>query len=58
MALVDFRGFRLTAMSLLPIGENTLALGSNDASKTIHPGTPQVCPVNSLSMFSIQVLIS
>lgn len=31
MALVDYRGFRLIAMSILPIDKTTLVYGSNDA---------------------------
>jgi hypothetical protein len=29
MALVDYRGFRLIAMSLVPINESTIVYGSN-----------------------------
>lgn len=36
MALVDYRGFRLTAMSLLPVDTNTIIYGTFDAGKTIH----------------------
>lgn len=33
MALVDYKGFRLIAMSILPLnGSQTLKYGSNDAS--------------------------
>ena len=31
MALVDFRGFRLVAISVLPISKKSLIYGSNDA---------------------------
>ena len=31
MALVDFRGFRLVAMSLLPIGKHSIVYGSHNA---------------------------
>ena len=31
MALVDYLGFRLTAMSLLPVGSDTLVYGTMDA---------------------------
>eukprot|EP01103_Thecamoeba_quadrilineata_P012142 TRINITY_DN3060_c0_g1_i2.p1 TRINITY_DN3060_c0_g1~~TRINITY_DN3060_c0_g1_i2.p1 ORF type:complete len:601 (+),score=88.67 TRINITY_DN3060_c0_g1_i2:86-1888(+) len=40
MALVDYRGFRLTAMSILPIGKDTLIYGSNDNGTTIHADDP------------------
>lgn len=36
MALVDYRGFRLIAMSLLPVNEGTIVYGSNDGGRTVH----------------------
>eukprot|EP00007_Cunea_sp_BSH-02190019_P003726 CAMPEP_0174236740 /NCGR_PEP_ID=MMETSP0417-20130205/5774_1 /TAXON_ID=242541 /ORGANISM="Mayorella sp, Strain BSH-02190019" /LENGTH=1527 /DNA_ID=CAMNT_0015315423 /DNA_START=44 /DNA_END=4627 /DNA_ORIENTATION=- len=36
MALVDYRGFRLIAMSVLPLSKGTLIYGSNDAGRTVH----------------------
>lgn len=36
MALLDYRGFRLVAMSKLPLGDDTLIYGSKDAGKTVH----------------------
>jgi hypothetical protein len=33
---IDYRGFRLIAMSTLPINENTIVYGSSDAGVTIH----------------------
>jgi Clustered mitochondria/Translation initiation factor eIF3 subunit 135 len=36
MALVDFLGCRVVAMSLLPIDKTTLAYGSCDSGRTIH----------------------
>jgi hypothetical protein len=36
MALIDFRGHRLSAQSLLPINSNTLVVGSSDGCKTVH----------------------
>lgn len=38
MALIDYKGFRLIATSLLPIGPDTLKYGSNDAGRTIKTG--------------------
>lgn len=38
MAIVDFRGHRLLAVSKLPIGKHTIVYGSNDAGTTIHKG--------------------
>jgi Clustered mitochondria len=36
MALVDYLGFRLIAMSLLPIDKSTLCYGTADGGKTIY----------------------
>ena len=36
MALVDFRGYRVICMSLLPITQSTLVHGSADAGKTVQ----------------------
>lgn len=34
-ALVDYRGFRLVAMTVLPLNETTQIYGSNNAGKTV-----------------------
>ncbi len=42
MALIDYRGFRLVAISILPISRSTILYGSADGGATIHcddPGT-------------------
>jgi hypothetical protein len=36
MCLVDYRGFRLIASSILPINHETIIYGSCDAGKNIH----------------------
>lgn len=36
MALIDYRGFRLLAMSILPIKKSTIVYGSNDYGHTMH----------------------
>jgi hypothetical protein len=36
MALVNYLGFCLIAISLLPVGKESLVYGSNDGGKTIH----------------------
>jgi hypothetical protein len=36
MALIDFLGVRLIAMSLLPITPNTLVYGTSDAGRTVR----------------------
>jgi len=38
MALVDYRGYRLVAISTLPINSETICHGSSDAGSTIHAG--------------------
>jgi len=35
MSLVDYRGFRIIALSLLPINRDTLVHGSDDAGLTV-----------------------
>lgn len=40
MALVDYRGFRLIAVSVLPISKQTIVYGSNDAGLTVHKKDP------------------
>jgi hypothetical protein len=41
MAIIDYRGFRVTAMSLLPIsGHDTLVYGSSDGGKTVMASYP------------------
>lgn len=36
MALVDYRGFRVIAMSILPVSPDTIIYGSCDAGRNIH----------------------
>ncbi|GAM26590.1 hypothetical protein SAMD00019534_097650 [Acytostelium subglobosum LB1] len=36
MALIDYRGYRLVAMSLLPINGETIVYGSSDGGITVH----------------------
>jgi predicted signal transduction protein with EAL and GGDEF domain len=36
MALVDYRGFRLIALSILPVTPETIIYGSCDAGRNIH----------------------
>ena len=40
MALLDYRGFRLIAVSLLPLSSNSLVYGSADAGRTVHTRNP------------------
>ena len=42
MALVDYRGFRLSAISLLPINRKTVVYGSCDYGHTVFPGDPKL----------------
>jgi hypothetical protein len=36
MAVIDYKGFRMTAQALLPLGSNSLIYGSADAGRTVH----------------------
>jgi hypothetical protein len=36
MTLIDYKGFRMTAQAVLPLGENSLIYGSNDAGRTVY----------------------
>ena len=40
MALVDYLGYRLIAISVLPITKDTLVYGSADAGVTLHNSNP------------------
>ncbi|KAH3733005.1 Histidine kinase [Pelomyxa schiedti] len=42
MALIDYRGYRLVAQSLLPIGTNSLVYGSKDAGITVKNSDPKM----------------
>eukprot|EP01133_Synstelium_polycarpum_P015910 gene15910-18908_t len=42
MALVDYRGFRVIAMSILPVDKDTIVYGSNDYGMTIHNRDPHL----------------
>ena len=41
MALIDYRGYRLVAQSILPISRSTIIYGSNDGGKTVHDSSPE-----------------
>jgi hypothetical protein len=36
IVLIDYRGYRLAATSILPLGSSTLVIGSGDGGATIH----------------------
>lgn len=40
MSVIDYRGYRVVAMSLLPISKETIVYGSADAGKTVHASDP------------------
>jgi hypothetical protein len=42
MALIDYRGFRLIAMSIVPVNSTTLRYGSADAGSTVHADLPEL----------------
>ena len=42
MALIDYRGFRIIAVSILPIDCDTLVYGSADAGKSIYNNCDEI----------------
>jgi hypothetical protein len=42
MALIDYRGYRLIAQSLLPVDKTTLKYGSCDGGATVHADDPEL----------------
>jgi hypothetical protein len=42
MAAIDYRGYRLLAISLLPVKRDTLEYGSDDAGTTVHNSNPRI----------------
>jgi hypothetical protein len=42
MALIDYCGFRLVAVSTLPINKSTIVYGSHDAGRTVHNDDAEV----------------
>eukprot|EP01126_Amoeba_proteus_P028128 TRINITY_DN27796_c0_g1_i1.p1 TRINITY_DN27796_c0_g1~~TRINITY_DN27796_c0_g1_i1.p1 ORF type:complete len:158 (+),score=23.81 TRINITY_DN27796_c0_g1_i1:65-475(+) len=42
MSLIDYRGYRVVALSILPIDQTTLVYGSSDAGITVHRKDPQM----------------
>mmetsp|Transcript_25498 Transcript_25498/g.64001 ORF Transcript_25498/g.64001 Transcript_25498/m.64001 type:complete len:997 (+) Transcript_25498:196-3186(+) len=41
MTIVDYKGFRVVAVSVLPLDNTTLIYGSNDAGRTVHADVPE-----------------
>lgn len=44
IAIIDYKGYRVVAVSLLPISDDTLMYGSRDAGKTVYCN-PTVSPL-------------
>jgi len=42
MALIDYKGFRMTCQALLPLSDHSLCYGSEDAGKTVHKSNPEL----------------
>lgn len=40
--IIDYRGFRISAISLLPIRKSTICYGSSDGGETIHNDDPAI----------------
>ncbi|KNC56085.1 aminotransferase [Thecamonas trahens ATCC 50062] len=50
MAVVDYKGFRLSAMSLLPISDSSLVYGSDDGGQSVHDDVDALhAPLNNLA---------
>ncbi|PRP76021.1 hypothetical protein PROFUN_01737 [Planoprotostelium fungivorum] len=43
--VLDYRGFRLSAMSLLPVSNSTLVYGSDDGGRTLHDNDPTLSSI-------------
>eukprot|EP01129_Flabellula_baltica_P012033 TRINITY_DN5373_c0_g1_i1.p1 TRINITY_DN5373_c0_g1~~TRINITY_DN5373_c0_g1_i1.p1 ORF type:complete len:726 (-),score=148.54 TRINITY_DN5373_c0_g1_i1:468-2645(-) len=41
MAVIDYKGFRMVAMSILPIDQTTIKYGSSDAGRSVHCEIPE-----------------
>ena len=53
MALIDYLGFRLQAISILPISKHTICYGSADGARTVHKSN---ATLNALMEDAAQVL--
>lgn len=42
MAIIDYRGFRLLAESIMPISKSTLVYGTHDAGRSMRNSCPQI----------------
>jgi hypothetical protein len=42
MALIDYKGYRLIAESILPIEKHTLVVNSNDAGRHVKNSSPEL----------------
>eukprot|EP00029_Vermamoeba_vermiformis_P005506 TRINITY_DN1931_c0_g1_i1.p1 TRINITY_DN1931_c0_g1~~TRINITY_DN1931_c0_g1_i1.p1 ORF type:complete len:1922 (+),score=411.10 TRINITY_DN1931_c0_g1_i1:83-5848(+) len=42
MAMIDYKGFRVIAMSILPINSKTIKYGSSDAGTNVHCDVPEL----------------
>ncbi|KYR01649.1 hypothetical protein DLAC_01652 [Tieghemostelium lacteum] len=42
IAIIDYRGYRLLALSQLPINKSTIVYGSCDGGKTVHSSVPEI----------------
>lgn len=48
MCLIDFKGFRMLAMAVLPISHDTIVYGSDDGGRTVHTDDEKVNAVMKL----------
>ena len=42
MCVLDYKGVRMIAMSLLPIGRDTIKYGSSDSGATVHADVEEI----------------
>lgn len=55
MALIDYRGFRMTAQALLPLGKDSLKYGSSDAGRTVHKDDPEINELIKTAAVSLNI---
>ena len=49
LAIIDYRGYRLIAISVLPVSSKTLCFGSSDAGRTVNDSDPMLRDLISIA---------
>jgi Clustered mitochondria len=57
MVVIDYRGFRLLATSLLPITKTSILHGSFDAGKTLHCD-PDAAPIVTRTLKQLNLKVT